>query len=98
MKRRVLVAGGSALSAAALMRPRGVCAGTISDGVVKIGVLDDMPDLLLIDPAPGDRKPNIDFVLKISLHHLERGGTHLPAIAAGTTDLTGKQCSPFGIH
>lgn len=42
MKRRTLLTGAAMLPAAAMLRLRRARAATISDGVVKIGVLDDM--------------------------------------------------------
>ncbi|HEY8289342.1 MAG TPA: ABC transporter substrate-binding protein, partial [Acetobacteraceae bacterium] len=54
MQRRTLLAGAAALPAAAMVRPRRAAAAAISDGVVKIGVLDDMSGVFADQQGMGD--------------------------------------------
>lgn len=54
MHRRTLIAGAAALPAATLLRPRRARAAPISDGVVKIGVLDDMSGVFADQQGMGD--------------------------------------------
>ncbi|HET6608374.1 MAG TPA: ABC transporter substrate-binding protein [Rhodopila sp.] len=146
MRRRTLLAGAAA---AATLGPRlSRAAGKISDGVVKIGVLDDMSGVFADQQGMGDyvaarmaaedfggkvlgapiqviqadlqNKPDIG--LSIARHWFDEekvdaifglGNSAVAlavqqlckdkrkidvVIAAGTTDLTGKACSPYGIH
>ncbi len=148
MNRRTLLAGAAALPVASLVRPRRGRAAAISDGVVKIGVLDDMSGVFAdqqgmgdfiaarmaaeefggqvlgapIEVIQADLQNKVDVGLAIARHWIDeekvdaifglgnsavalavqdlcrqRARIDVP-IAAGTTDLTGKQCSPYGIH
>lgn len=148
MHRRTLLAGAAALSATSLIRPRRARAAGISDGVVKIGVLDDMSGVFAdqqgmgdyiaarmaaedfggkvrgapIEVIQADLQNKVDVGLAIARHWIDeekvdaifglgnsavalavqelckqRQRIDVP-IAAGTTDLTGKQCSPYGMH
>ena len=149
MKRRTLLAGVAALPAATLIRPAPACAAAaISDGVVKIGVLDDMSGVFAdqqgmgdfvaaqmaaedfggkvlgapISVIQGDLENKVDVGLTVARRWIdeekvdaifglgfspvalavqalckERKRIDVP-IAAATTDLTGKDCSPYGIH
>lgn len=54
MKRRTLLVGAGALSAASLLRARRARGAGISDGVVKIGVLDDMSGVFADQQGMGD--------------------------------------------
>jgi branched-chain amino acid transport system substrate-binding protein len=55
MNRRSLLAGAAALPVASLLHPRrSAAATTISDGVVKIGVLDDMSGVFADQQGMGD--------------------------------------------
>jgi branched-chain amino acid transport system substrate-binding protein len=55
MNRRTLLAGAAALPMASLLRPRrAAAAAAISDGVVKIGVLDDMSGVFTDQQGMGD--------------------------------------------
>jgi branched-chain amino acid transport system substrate-binding protein len=148
MHRRTLLAGAAALSATSVIRPRRAAAAGISDGVVKIGVLDDMSGVFAdqqgmgdfiaarmaaedfggkvrgapIEVIQADLENKVDVGLSIARHWIDeekvdaifglgnsavalavqelckqRQRIDVP-IAAGTTDLTGKQCSPYGVH
>src|SRR5271166_489608 len=148
MHRRTLLAGAAALSATPLLRPRRAAAATISDNVVKIGVLDDMSGVFAdqqgmgdyiaarmaaedfgghvlgapIEVVQADLQNKVDVGLSIARAWIDeqkvdaifglgnsavalavqdlckqRQRIDVP-IAAGTTDLTGKQCSPYGVH
>lgn len=149
MHRRRLLTAAAALPVASLLRPRrGAAAPAISDGVVKIGVLDDMSGVFADQQGMGDyiaaRMAAEDFgghvlgapieVVQADLQNKVDVGLGIArdwvdtkqvdaifglgnsavalavqdlckqrqridvAIAAGTTDLTGKQCSPYGVH
>src|SRR5271157_5988599 len=55
MKRRSLLAGATALPVVSLLHPRrSAAAASISDGVVKIGVLDDMSGVFADQQGMGD--------------------------------------------
>ena len=54
MNRRSLLAGAAALPVAASLHPRRAAAAAISDGVVKIGVLDDMSGVFSDQQGYGD--------------------------------------------
>jgi len=147
MKRRTLLAGATALPATALARPHLARAATISGGVVKLGVLDDMSSVFSAQQGIGDYvaaqmaaedfggsvlgapilviqadlQNRADIGLAIARKWYDEEGIDAifglgnsavalavqelsmqrkridVAIAAGTTDLTGKACSPFGI-
>ena len=148
MNRRNLLAGAAALPLAATLRPRRAAAAAISDGVVKIGVLDDMSGVFSdqqgygdyvaasmaakdfgghvlgapIQVIQADLQNKVDVGLSVARHWIDeeqvdaifglgnsavalavqdlckqRGRIDVP-IAAGTTDLTGAQCSPYGVH
>jgi branched-chain amino acid transport system substrate-binding protein len=149
MHRRTLLAGAAAFPAAAFVRPRRAgAAAAISDGVVKIGVLDDMSGVFAdqqgmgdfvaarmaaadfggkvlgapIEVIHGDLENKVDVGLSVARRWIDqekvdaifglgnsavalavqafcrqRQRIDVP-IAAGTTDLTGKDCSPYGIH
>jgi branched-chain amino acid transport system substrate-binding protein len=149
MHRRSLLAGAAALPVARLLRPRrSAAAAAISDGVVKIGVLDDMSGVFAdqqgmgdyiaarmaaedfgghvlgapIEVVQADLQNKVDVGLAIARDWIDtkqvdaifglgnsavalavqdlckqRQRIDVP-IAAGTTELTGKQCSPYGIH
>lgn len=145
MKRRTLLGG---VAVAALARPRFARAAGISDGVVKIGVLDDMSGVFADQQGMGDyvaarmaaedfggkvlgapidviqadlqNKPDVGLsiarnwfdeqkvdaifglgnsAVALAVQELckSRGKIDV-VIAAGTTDLTGKACSPYGVH
>jgi branched-chain amino acid transport system substrate-binding protein len=148
MHRRTLLAGAAALPAAAVFRSRRAAAAAISDGVVKIGVLDDMSGVFADQQGIGDfvaaRMAAEDFggkvlgapieVIQADLQNKADVGLSIArnwfdeqkvdaifglgnsavalavqqlcqekrkidvVIAAGTTDLTGKACSPYGVH
>ncbi len=149
MNRRTLLAAATTLPVASLLRPRrAVAAAAISDGVVKIGVLDDMSGIFAdqqgmgdytaarmaaedfgghvlgapIEVIQADLQNKVDVGLAIARHWIDQDnvdaifglGNSAVAlavqdlckqrqridvpIAAGTTDLTGKQCSPYGVH
>ena len=149
MNRRTMIAGVAALPVAGLLRPRrSAAAAAISDGVVKIGVLDDMSGVFAdqqgigdyvaarmaaedfgghvlgapIEVIQADLQNKVDVGLAIARHWIDENkvdaifglGNSAVAlavqdlckqreridvpIAAGTTDLTGKQCSPYGVH
>jgi branched-chain amino acid transport system substrate-binding protein len=149
MHRRTLLAGAAALPAAAVLRPRRArAAGAISDGVVKLGVLDDMSGVFAdqqgmgdyiaarmaaedfggkvlgapIEVIQADLQNKADVGLSVARHWFDEqqvdaifglGNSAVAlavqelcktrrkidvVIAAGTTDLTGKACSPFGVH
>jgi branched-chain amino acid transport system substrate-binding protein len=148
MNRRSLLATAAALPVAATFRPRRAAAAAISDGVVKLGVLDDMSGVFAdqqgygdyiaarmaavdfgghvlgapIEVIQADLQNKVDVGLSIARHWIDeeqvdaifglgnsavalavqdlskqRERIDVP-IAAGTTDLTGAACSPFGIH
>lgn len=149
MKRRSLLAAAAALPAASLIRPRrAAAASAISDGVVKIGVLDDMSGVFAdqqgvgdyvaarmaaqdfgghvlgakIEVVQADLQNKVDVGLSIARHWIDEekvdaifglGNSAVAlavqdlckqrqrvdvVIAAGTTDLTGSACSPYGVH
>ncbi len=149
MHRRTLLAGAAALPAAAWLRPRAASAApAISDGVVKIGVLDDMSGVFAdqqglgdfvaaqmaaedfggkvlgapIRVIQGDLQNKVDVGLSVARRWIDEekvdaifglGNSAVAlavqalcqqrarvdvVIAAGTTDLTGKNCSPYGVH
>jgi branched-chain amino acid transport system substrate-binding protein len=149
MNRRNLLAGAAALPvAAALSSRRARAADKVSDGVVKIGVLDDMSGVFAdqqgmgdyvaarmaaeefgghvlgspIDVIQADLQNKPDVGLGIARHWFDEekvdaifglGNSAVAlavqqlckekqkidvVIAAGTTDLTGKACSPYGVH
>ena len=149
MRRRTLLAGTSALPAAALWRGRSAAAqGAISDEVVKIGVLDDMSGVFADQQGMGDvvaarlavedfggrvlgrpielvygdlqnradigmgiarrwyDQERVDAIFGIgnsavalAVRQLSRERGRIDVVvAAGTTDLTGKDCSPYGVH
>lgn len=146
MKRRSFLAG---LPIAAGVRPhRAAAASAISDGVVKIGVLDDMSGVFAdqqgmgdyvaarmaaedfgghvlgapIEVVQADLQNKVDIGLSIARHWIDEEKVDMilglgnsavalavqalckdrqridMVIAAGTTDLTGSQCSPYGVH
>jgi branched-chain amino acid transport system substrate-binding protein len=148
MNRRRLLAGAAVLPVAASFRPRRSAAAAISDGVVKIGVLDDMSGVFAdqqgygdyiaarmaardfgghvlgapIEVIQADLQNKVDVGLSIARHWIDeeqvdaifglgnsavalavqdlcrqRQRIDVP-IAAGTTDLTGSACSPYGVH
>ncbi len=146
MNRRMLLAGAGALAIPTLGPVRAQAA--ISDGVVKIGVLDDMSGVFSDQQGMGDvvgaRMAAEDFggrvhgapievvyadlqnradvglaiarrwydqekvdaifglgnsAVALAVQNLSRERQRIDVpIAAGTTDLTGKDCSPYGIH
>ncbi len=149
MNRRSLLAGAATLPVANLLRPRrSAAAPAISDGVVKIGVLDDMSGVFAdqqgmgdyiaarmaaedfgghvlgapIEVVQADLLNKVDVGLSVARHWIDEdkvdaifglGNSAVAlavqdlckqrqridiAIAPGTTDLTGKQCSPYGVH
>jgi branched-chain amino acid transport system substrate-binding protein len=148
MHRRTLLTGAAALSAAAIIRPRRSAAAGISDGVVKIGVLDDMSGVFADQQGMGDyvaarmaaedfggkvlgapieviqadlqNKPDVGLAIArhwfdeekvdaifglgnsavaLAVQQLCKDKQKIDVpIAAGTTDLTGKACSPYGVH
>lgn len=147
MKRRELLAG-AAVAAAVWPRGRARAQSKVSDGVVKIGVLDDMSGVFAdqqgmgdyvaarmaaedfgskvlgapIEVIQADLQNKADVGLSIARHWFDQekvdaifglGNSAVAlavqqlcrekrkidvVIAAGTTDLTGKDCSPFGVH
>jgi branched-chain amino acid transport system substrate-binding protein len=150
MHRRTLLAALplAALPVAATVRPRRARAASISDGIVKIGVLDDMSGVFSdqqgygdyvaarmavadfggsvlgapIEVIQADLQNKVDVGLSIARHWIDeeqvdaifglgnsavalavqdlckqRQRIDVP-IAAGTTDLTGPGCSPYGVH
>lgn len=146
MNRRTLLTGAAVLATPTLGAVRAQAA--ISDGVVKIGVLDDMSGVFSDQQGMGDvvgaRMAVEDFgsrvhgapievvfadlqnradvglaiarrwydqekvdaifglgnsAVALAVQNLSRDRQRIDVpIAAGTTDLTGKDCSPFGIH
>ena len=150
MHRRDLArAAAAALPAAALWRPRRAAAQqTVSDGVVKIGVLDDMSGVFADQQGMGDvvsarlaiedfggrvlgapielvfgdlqnradvgmsiarrwyDQERVDAIFGIgnsavalAVQQLAREKERIDVVvAAGTTDLTGRACSPYGVH
>jgi branched-chain amino acid transport system substrate-binding protein len=149
MNRRSLLAGAAALPVASLLRPRrGAAAAAISDGVVKVGVLDDMSGVFAdqqgmgdyvaarmaaedfggtvlgapIEVVQADLQNKVDVGLAVARDWIDEKqvdaifglGNSAVALAvqdlckqrqridlvisAGTTDLTGKACSPYGVH
>ncbi|MDB5404060.1 MAG: branched-chain amino acid transport system substrate-binding protein [Acetobacteraceae bacterium] len=148
MNRRNLLAAAAMLPVAAIFRPRRAAAAAISDGVVKIGVLDDMSGVFSdqqgygdfvaarmaaedfggnvlgapIEVIQADLQNKVDVGLSTARHWIDedkvdaifglgnsavalavqdlckqRERIDVP-IAAGTTDLTGSACSPYGVH
>lgn len=150
MNRRTLLAAGAALPLFHILpgRAQGVSGGAISDGVVKIGVLNDMTGVFSDQQGMGDAvaarlavedvggkmlgapvevvhgdllnradigmsiarrwfdQEKVDMILglgnsavALAVQNLsrERQKINMP-ISAGTTDLTGKDCSPFTAH
>jgi branched-chain amino acid transport system substrate-binding protein len=146
MKRRTVLAGLGALPLVAVRRAR--AQAKISDGVVKLGVLDDMSGVFADQQGMGDyvaarmaaedfggkvlgfpvevvqadlqNKPDVGLAIArrwideekvdaifglgnsavaLAVQQLcaQRQRIDVP-IAAGTTDLTGKSCSPYGVH
>lgn len=148
MNRRSLLAGAAALPPASLMRPHRATAAGISDGVVKIGVLDDMSGVFAdqqgmgdyvaariaaedfggqvlgapVEVVQADLQNKVDVGLSVARHWIDEekvdaifglGNSAVAlavqdlckqrrrvdvVIAAGTTELTGKACSPYGVH
>ncbi len=149
MQRRTLLAGAAALPACAWLAARPASAApAISDGVVKIGVLDDMSGVFAdqqgmgdyvaaqmaaedfgakvlgapIQVIQGDLQNKVDVGLSVARRWIDEekvdaifglGNSAVAlavqalcqqrqrvdvVIAAGTTDLTGKECSPYGVH
>jgi branched-chain amino acid transport system substrate-binding protein len=148
VNRRNLLAAAAMLPVAAIFRPRRAAAAAISDGVVKIGVLDDMSGVFSdqqgygdfvaarmaaedfggnvlgapIEVIQADLQNKVDVGLSTARHWIDedkvdaifglgnsavalavqdlckqRERIDVP-IAAGTTDLTGSACSPYGVH
>jgi branched-chain amino acid transport system substrate-binding protein len=148
MNRRTLLAGAAALPMAGLLRPRrAAAAAAISDGVVKLGVLDDMSGVFSdqqgmgdyvaarmaaedfgghvlgapIEVVQADLQNKADVGLAVASHWIDEEkvdaifglGNSAVALAvqdlcrqrqridvvisAGTTDLTGNKCSPYGV-
>jgi branched-chain amino acid transport system substrate-binding protein len=148
VNRRNLLAGAAMLPVPAIFRPRRAAAAAISDGVVKIGVLDDMSGVFSdqqgygdfvaarmaaedfggnvlgapIEVIQADLQNKVDVGLSTARHWIDedkvdaifglgnsavalavqdlckqRERIDVP-IAAGTTDLTGSACSPYGVH
>jgi branched-chain amino acid transport system substrate-binding protein len=148
MNRRHLLAGAAALPLAAFHATAARAQSGISDGVVKIGVLDDMSGVFADQQGMGDvvaarmavedfggrvngapvevvfadlqNRPDVgmavarrwydqervDMILglgnsavALAVQNLskERQRITMP-VAAGTTDLTGPACSPYGVH
>ncbi len=146
MNRRTLLSGAAALPAFHILPGR--AQGAISDGIVKIGVLNDMSGVFSDQQGMGDAvatrmavedfggrvlgapievihadllnradigmaiarrwydQEKVDCILglgnsavALAVQNLsrERQRIDIP-ISAGTTDLTGKDCSPFGVH
>lgn len=148
MNRRHLLAGAAALPLAAIRPSQGRAQSGISDGVVKIGVLDDMSGVFAdqqgmgdvvsarlavedfggrvngmpIELVHGDLQNRADVGLAIArrwydqervdaifglgnsavalaVQNLAKEKQRIDiVIAAGTTDLTGPACSPYGVH
>ncbi len=148
MNRRHLLAGAAALPVLAVHPGAGRAQAGISDGVVKLGVLDDMSGVFAdqqgmgdvvsarmavedfgsrvngmpIELVFGDLQNRADVGLSIArrwydqekvdaifglgnsavalaVQNLAREKQKIDiVIAAGTTDLTGKDCSPYGVH
>ena len=145
MKRRTILTGGFALPAA--WASRRAEAQAASDGVVKIGVLDDMTSVFSDQQGMGDYvaarmaaedfgpvlgapveviqadlqnkadvgmaiarrwidQEKVDMILglgnsavALAVQDLCREKQRIDmVVAAGTTDLTGKACSPYGVH
>ena len=149
MNRRSLLGGAAALPATILMPAgRASAQGGVSDGVVKIGVLNDMSGVFSDQQGMGDavaarmaaedfggtvlgrpvevvdadllNRPDVGMAIArrwydqeqvdcilglgnsavaLAVQNLssERQRIDIP-ISAGTTDLTGKDCSPYGVH
>jgi branched-chain amino acid transport system substrate-binding protein len=148
MNRRHLLAGAAALPLAAVRPTEGRAQSGISDGVVKIGVLDDMSGVFADQQGMGDvvsarmavedfggrvngspvelvfgdlqNRPDVGLsiarrwydqervdaifglgnsAVALAVQNLAREKEKIDiVVAAGTTDLTGKDCSPFGVH
>jgi branched-chain amino acid transport system substrate-binding protein len=148
MNRRQLLASAATAPVASVFRPRRATAAAISDGVVKIGVLDDMSGVFADQQGLGDYvaarmaaedfgghvlgapivviqadlQNKVDVGLSIARHWIDEeqvdaifglGNSAVAlavqdlckqrqkvdvVIAAGTTDLTGTGCSPYGVH
>lgn len=148
MNRRHLLAGAAALPLAAIRPREGRAQSGISDGVVKIGVLDDMSGVFADQQGMGDvvaarmaaedfggkvgntpievvfgdlqNRPDVGLsiarrwydqervdaifglgnsAVALAVQNLAREKQKIDVVvAAGTTDLTGKDCSPFGVH
>ena len=148
MNRRHLLAGAAALPLAAIRPSEGRSQSGISDGVVKIGVLDDMSGVFADQQGMGDvvsarlaiedfggrvngmpielvygdlqnradvgmavarrwyDQEKVDAIfglgnsaVALAVQNLAREKQKIDVvIAAGTTDLTGKDCSPYGIQ
>lgn len=148
MNRRHLLAGAAALPLAAIRPGTGRTQSGISDGVVKIGVLDDMSGVFADQQGMGDvvsarmavedfggkvnnmpievvfgdlqNRPDVGLgiarrwydqekvdaifglgnsAVALAVQNLAREKQKIDVvIAAGTTDLTGKDCSPYGVH
>ena len=148
MNRRQLLAGAATLPLAAIRPSEGRAQSGISDGVVKIGVLDDMSGVFADQQGMGDvvsarlaiedfggrvngmpielvygdlqNRPDVGLAIARRWYDQERvdaifglGNSAVAlavqnlakerqkidvVVAAGTTDLTGSGCSPFGVH
>lgn len=148
MNRRHLLAGAAALPLAAIHPTGSRAQSGISDGVVKIGVLDDMSGVFADQQGMGDvvsarmavedfgsrvngapielvfgdlqNRPDVGLsiarrwydqekvdaifglgnsAVALAVQNLAREKEKIDiVVAAGTTDLTGKDCSPFGVH
>ncbi len=148
MNRRLLLAGAAALPLAAIRTTEGGAQTAMSDGVVKIGVLDDMSGVFADQQGMGDvvsarmavedfggrvnntpievvfgdlqNRPDVGLsiarrwydqervdaifglgnsAVALAVQNLAREKQKIDVVvAAGTTDLTGKDCSPFGVH
>ena len=148
MNRRHLLAGAAVLPLAAIRPREGRAQSGISDGVVKIGVLDDMSGVFADQQGMGDvvaarmaaedfggkvgnmpievvfgdlqNRPDVGLsiarrwydqervdaifglgnsAVALAVQNLAREKQKIDVVvAAGTTDLTGKDCSPFGVH
>ena len=148
MNRRHLLAGAAALPLAAIRPTEGRAQSGVSDGVVKIGVLDDMSGVFADQQGMGDvvsarmavedfggrvngapievvfgdlqNRPDVGLsiarrwydqervdaifglgnsAVALAVQNLAREKQKIDVVvAAGTTDLTGKDCSPFGVH
>ncbi|MBW6401505.1 ABC transporter substrate-binding protein [Roseomonas sp. HJA6] len=148
MNRRHLLAGAAALPLAAVRPVDGHAQSGISDGVVKIGVLDDMSGVFADQQGMGDvvaarmaaedfggkvnsmpievvfgdlqNRPDVGLsiarrwydqervdaifglgnsAVALAVQNLSREKQKIDVVvAAGTTDLTGKDCSPYGVH